>query len=443
MLLPRQGTQPPKTLMSATDSSTCERTIGTGAGLGSMLDDPYRACLDPAVSAAMMARLAAVRGPPVHLGPAQRAPSLVLPNGCVESPWQGTVGGLLLSGVVCRPARPGPLAHRWTIFYNAGGVRRCGPNRLWTRAARQLAAQGQPSLRLDVHDVGDSDGTHVPHRDLEAMYSPASVLDALAAYDAVVGLGAQEVDVVGLCSGAFLSMQVAAQRPVRRACLFNGLAYVWDDNARASKFTAHIRGSLFNLRRWRRLLTGRIDGMALARSVVKKGRLKARDRLDQLRGRPVRSAVATLIAHVQAQGTDVHLVSSAGDPSVAYLQEHFAAQPMPQLTVLTGLDHTLRPVWSHDQIGPDLHPELPLNGACMNTEKVLEIVLAHGRLQADPSTITDTTDLYAAGLSSLTTVHLMLALEDAFDVEFPDELLSRRTFESVLSIAEAIDELVH
>ncbi len=79
----------------------------------------------------------------------------------------------------------------------------------------------------------------------------------------------------------------------------------------------------------------------------------------------------------------------------------------------------------------------------MNTEKVLEIVLAHGRLQADPSTITDTTDLYAAGLSSLTTVHLMLALEDAFDVEFPDELLSRRTFESVLSIAEAIDELVN
>ena len=33
-------------------------------------------------------------------------------------------------------------------------MRRCGPNRLWTRAARQLAAQGQPSLRLDVHDVG-------------------------------------------------------------------------------------------------------------------------------------------------------------------------------------------------------------------------------------------------------------------------------------------------
>ncbi len=229
-------------------------------------------------------------------------------------------------------------------------MRRCGPNRLWTRAARQLAAQGQPSLRLDVHDVGDSDGTHVPHRDLEAMYSPASVEDALAAYDAVVGLGAQEVDVVGLCSGAFLGMQVAAQRPVRRACLFNGLAYVWDDNARASKFTAHIRGSLFNLRRWRRLLTGRIDGMALARSVVKKGRLKARDRLDQLRGRPVRSPVATLITHVQAQGTDVHLVSSAGDPSVAYLHEHFAAHPMPQLTVLTGLDHTLRPVWSHDRI---------------------------------------------------------------------------------------------
>lgn len=77
----------------------------------------------------------------------------------------------------------------------------------------------------------------------------------------------------------------------------------------------------------------------------------------------------------------------------------------------------------------------------MRLDKVREIVIQHGRLGVAADSITATSDLYAAGLSSLTTVHLMLALEDAFNVEFPDRLLSRKTFESVQSITEAIDEL--
>jgi len=77
----------------------------------------------------------------------------------------------------------------------------------------------------------------------------------------------------------------------------------------------------------------------------------------------------------------------------------------------------------------------------MRVEQVRQIVLQHGRLGVAPDQVTPTSDLYAAGLSSLTTVNLMLALEDAFNVEFPDRLLSRKTFESVQSITEAIDEL--
>ena len=74
-------------------------------------------------------------------------------------------------------------------------------------------------------------------------------------------------------------------------------------------------------------------------------------------------------------------------------------------------------------------------------DRVRAIVLQHARLAADPSTVTSTSDLYEAGLTSLTTVHLMLALEDAFEVEFPDRLLARKTFGSVLAIAEAIEEI--
>jgi len=78
----------------------------------------------------------------------------------------------------------------------------------------------------------------------------------------------------------------------------------------------------------------------------------------------------------------------------------------------------------------------------MINDRVRQIVIQQGQLPVDASQVADTTDLYALGLSSLRTVNIMLALEDEFDVEFPDELLSRRTFESVLSIAEAIEDLV-
>ena len=41
----------------------------------------------------------------------------------------------------------------------------------------------------------------------------------------------------------------------------------------------------------------------------------------------------------------------------------------------------------------------------------------------------------------MTTVHLMVALEDQFEVEFPDRMLGRRTFQSLQSMADAVEEL--
>lgn len=55
--------------------------------------------------------------------------------------------------------------------------------------------------------------------------------------------------------------------------------------------------------------------------------------------------------------------------------------------------------------------------------------------------ITDETDLYNAGMTSLASVNVMLALEAEFDVEFPDSLLRRDVFGSVASIASAVSRL--
>jgi acyl carrier protein len=73
---------------------------------------------------------------------------------------------------------------------------------------------------------------------------------------------------------------------------------------------------------------------------------------------------------------------------------------------------------------------------------IRQILAKHGRLSVDAGGLPDHGDLYAAGLTSLATVNVMLALENHFDIEFPDSMLSRKTFASIESIAEAVAELV-
>ena len=79
----------------------------------------------------------------------------------------------------------------------------------------------------------------------------------------------------------------------------------------------------------------------------------------------------------------------------------------------------------------------------MHSEPIRAIVALHARLSTDVNALTDDSDLYQAGLTSLTTVNLMLALEDHFDIEFPDKMLGRKTFESIRSLSEAIEELLN
>jgi acyl carrier protein len=72
---------------------------------------------------------------------------------------------------------------------------------------------------------------------------------------------------------------------------------------------------------------------------------------------------------------------------------------------------------------------------------VREIVQEHGRLAVDIATLSDDASLYEAGMTSHASVNVMLALEDAFDVEFPDEMLKRSVFESVANISSALQQL--
>jgi acyl carrier protein len=74
-------------------------------------------------------------------------------------------------------------------------------------------------------------------------------------------------------------------------------------------------------------------------------------------------------------------------------------------------------------------------------EKIRDTLRQYARLNRDVASITEDADLYACGLTSHATVNLMLGLEDAFQVEFPERMLRRRTFESIANIRESIEEL--
>jgi acyl carrier protein len=72
---------------------------------------------------------------------------------------------------------------------------------------------------------------------------------------------------------------------------------------------------------------------------------------------------------------------------------------------------------------------------------IRRVLREHARLPVDVDTLSDDADLFAAGMTSHASVNLMLALEDAFDIEFPDRMLTRGVFDSVSAIAAAVAEL--
>jgi acyl carrier protein len=74
-------------------------------------------------------------------------------------------------------------------------------------------------------------------------------------------------------------------------------------------------------------------------------------------------------------------------------------------------------------------------------EEIRKIVEDHGRLSVDVAQLAPSTNLYQAGMTSHASVSVMLALEDHFDVEFPDRMLTRSVFESMSSIEIALSEL--
>ena len=74
-------------------------------------------------------------------------------------------------------------------------------------------------------------------------------------------------------------------------------------------------------------------------------------------------------------------------------------------------------------------------------DEIRRVLTEHARLAVEVGQLTDDDDLFQAGMTSHASVNVMLALEEAFDVEFPEATLRRSTFETIAAIRATLSQL--
>lgn len=112
-----------------------------------------------------------------------------------------------LFGIMTSPAGEPRLT---LVCLNSGAQHRIGPNRIHVDLARRLGGCGVRTIRVDQRAIGDSPPGPGPRTSVHwpiALDDLAALVDAAAAWP-------EPVAAMGLCSGAYLSLEAAAAYPL-------------------------------------------------------------------------------------------------------------------------------------------------------------------------------------------------------------------------------------
>jgi len=124
-----------------------------------------------------------------------------------ETPVQFGPDGSLI-GIITTPG-DGPMVPVGCILMNMGAIHRIGPRRTNVKLARQMAACGISSIRMDLAGLGDSRPAGET-----ADFRTQAVLDVQAAMNLVgTMLGVHRFVLIGLCSGAHNGLSIAVADP--------------------------------------------------------------------------------------------------------------------------------------------------------------------------------------------------------------------------------------
>lgn len=178
-----------------------------------------------------------------------------------------------LTGVLTRPAGGRASDLPGVVLLSPGLLHRVGPNRLYVKLARALAAEGYHVLRFDFSGQGDSPprGDHLPIEQ-GAVAETGAALAQLAALS-----GCARFLLIGHCSGAIFSLLTAFADPRVIGVVAispEGGDQQWvefDRRQKEARYYANYygQGALGDAGRWRRLLTGKAHYGSIIRNVLR------------------------------------------------------------------------------------------------------------------------------------------------------------------------------
>ena len=308
-------------------------------GYADMMEDPQRTVTPQRMIEGVVRRLQgwddALALPPVAPVPAAAEAVLRLPAAAVkERPVQvptsasSSIFGVLTEpdGVAPQPGRPAVL------MLNSGAVHHIGPNRLWTRLARQWAGRGVTVLRIDLSGVGDSAARPgAPENVVYSAHAMQDVNDSLAYLRDTHGAG--ECHLLGLCSGGYHAFKAAvAGQPVASSTVINPLTYFWHDgdtlrdvkDYELGQLASRYRDKVFTREPWLKLLRGQLDARVILQVGLRRtwGHIEPYLlRLARRLGIPLQDDLAGELARAVRQGIRLRFVFAAHAPGYDLLRK--------------------------------------------------------------------------------------------------------------------------
>ena len=239
--------------------------------------------------------------------------------------------GKRLFGIVAEPAGTAVLP-TGIVLVNAGAVSRIGPHRFYVSLAREWAAAGFRVLRMDIGGIGDSLAANGATEN--DTYPTSAGADVATGLDALTTMGAKNVVVVGLCSGAHAAFHVALNRVDRTdlagVVMINPIVFYWKpgdalDVSAWQNYVDSRRLQRVVLTRdaWTKLARGQVDMSRKANTLVQRvvtvtkaavKRTGARLKLTK------KDKLATDLVRLTEGPVDVAFVFSNGDPGTINLR---------------------------------------------------------------------------------------------------------------------------
>jgi len=249
------------------------------------------------------------------------------------------LGDAGLTGVATQ--RPGETGRATVVWLNSGSEHHIGPGRAWVEYARDLAAAGYRSVRVDFSGWGESpDLGHAPGRpyDAHALGEVHGIVEDLQRSDR------RPVVVAGLCAGAWLALRSAVADGSGRRARPDGVIAInpqlyWQPG---DPVEADIVGETRTRRQpeIRRIRQLRRTGLWWGLDVV-----------------GLRHPASTWLYALVRSRTPVLALFAAGDDGLEFLEDRNArawararARGAVDLVVIEGIDHPMHRHWRRSEV---------------------------------------------------------------------------------------------